>query len=172
MESNKKIHPQLFDSNGYVHKNLDASLSEKLTIVYDTLNRIDYVYFTQHPTSYLTVYLLQYHARNLSQGSLAIFYNRLGEDLKHHVVTQNIRSRLKKNMMAGTVGTIAPKIFAKDTSGNEFYSGLKKGKFIFLDFWASWRVPCRENSSFLIELYKKYKDKGLMIVGIADERFN
>ena len=162
-------HPQLFDSNGNVRKDLNASLSEKLTIVYDTLNRIDYDYFTQNPDSYLTAYLLQYQARNLSLDSLAIFYNRLGEDLKHHVVTQTIRTRLK-NMGAGSVGTIAPKFFAKDTSGNDFYSGFIKGKYIVLDFWASWCVPCRQNSPYLIELYKKYKDKGLRIVGIADDR--
>lgn len=165
----KKNHPQLFDSNGYVHKNLNTSLSEKVTIVYDSLNKVDYDYFDQNPRSYLTAYLLQYQVRNLSQDSLAIFYNRLGENLKHHVVTQTIRTRLK-NMTAGAVGTIAPKFFAKDTSGNDFYSGFKKGRFMLLDFWASWCVPCRQNSPYLIELYEKYKDKGLRIVGIADDR--
>jgi thiol-disulfide isomerase/thioredoxin len=164
-----KNHPQLFDSNGYLYKNIDDSLSKKLKIVYDSLNRIDYEYFTQHPTSYLTAYLLQYQARNLSPDSLLIFYNRLGENLKHHVVTQTTRSRLK-NMKAGSVGTIAPKFFAKDTSGNDFYSGLIKGKYILLDFWASWCMPCRQNSPYLIELYTKYKDKGLRVVGIADDK--
>jgi thiol-disulfide isomerase/thioredoxin len=172
MGEKKKIksgYPKLFDSSGYAYKDLDASLSEKLEIIYDGLDQVEYDYFTKHPTSYLTAYLLQYQARNLSQDSLALFYNRLGEDLKRHVVTDNIRSRLK-NKKVGTIGTIAPKFFAKDTSGNDFYSGFIKGKYILLDFWASWCVPCRQNSPYLIELYKKYKDKGLRIVGIADDR--
>ncbi len=164
-----KNYPQLFDSNGYVHKNLNNLLSEKLTSVYDSLNKIDYEYFDQNPTSYLTAYLLQYQVKNLSPDSLAMFYNRLGEDLKRHVVTQTIRSRLK-NMKVGSVGTVAPKFFAKDTGGNDFYSGLIKGKYILLDFWASWCVPCRQNNPHLIELYKNYKIKGLRIVGIADDR--
>lgn len=165
----KKKYPELFDINGYAHRNLSDSLSEKLQIVFDTLNKIDYDYFASHPTSYLTAYLLQYHTRGLSPDSLAMFYNRLDEDIKQHVVTETIRSRLK-NMKVGTVGTVAPKFFAKDTSGNEFYSGFIKEKYILLDFWASWCVPCRQNSPHLIELYKKYKDKGLRIVGIADDR--
>lgn len=160
-------HTQLFDSNGHVFKILNPSLQQKLALVYDTLNRFDYDYFDQHPSSYLTAYLLQYQVRNLSEDSLAMFYNRLGENLKQHVVTQTIRSRLK-NMKAGSVGTIAPKFFAKDTSGNDFYSGFINGKFMLLDFWASWCVPCRQNSPHLIALYKKYKD--LKIVGIADDR--
>ncbi len=94
-------HPRLFDSNGYVSKGLNDSLSEKITIVFDTLNSIDYEYFNQHPASYLTAYLLKYQVRNLSPDSLAMFYNRLGDNLKHHVVTQTIRSRLK-NMRAGS----------------------------------------------------------------------
>ena len=164
-----KNHPRLFDGNGYLHKDLDTALAEMLKIVFDSLNKVDYAYFDQHPKSYLTAYLLQYHVRNLSPDSTAMFYNRLGENLKRHPVTQTIRSRLK-NMEAGSVGTIAPHFFAKDTSGNEFYSGFVKGKYVLLDFWASWCLPCRENSPHLINLFKKYKDNGLRIVGIADDR--
>ncbi len=165
----KSSYPVLFDSSGYAHENLDSSLLKKVEIIYDSLDLVEYNYFDQHPTSYLTAYLLQFQARRLSQDSLAIFYNRLSDHLKNHVVTQNIRARLK-NRKVGAVGTIAPKFHAKDTSGNDFYSGIIKGKYILLDFWASWCVPCRENSPDLIELNKKYKDKGLRIVGVADDR--
>lgn len=165
----RKNHAQLFDSNGYVHKNLAESSAEELGLVYDSLDKIDYVYFSQHPASYLTAYLLQYHVRKLSPDSVAIFYNRLGEELKRHPVTQTIRSRLI-NRKAGSVGTIAPKFFAKDTSGNDFFSGFIQNKYILLDFWASWCVPCRKNSPYLIDLYGKYKDRGLNIIGIADDR--
>ncbi|HEX7844382.1 MAG TPA: TlpA disulfide reductase family protein [Chitinophagaceae bacterium] len=162
-------HPLLFDSNGYIYKDLHDSLAGKLKRVNDTINRIDYAYFDEHPGSYLTAYLLQYQARNLSADSLALFYNRLSDHLKNHVVTQTIRSRLK-GMKVGTVGTMAAKFIAKDTSGHDFYSGLIKEKYILLDFWASWCVPCREQSPFLIGLHKKYTDKGLRIVSIADDR--
>ena len=162
-------HPQLFDSNGYLRRNLNDFLSKESTSVLDSLNRIHYDYFAQHPTSYLTAYLLQYQVRNLSPDSLAMFYNRLGNHLQRHPVTQTVRSRLK-NMTAGSVGTIASKFVAKDTAGNNFYSGLIRGKYILLDFWASWCVPCRENSFYLTELYKNYRDSGLRIISIADDR--
>lgn len=164
-----KNHPLLFDSIGYVQKNLDQSLYEKLSIVNDSLDMIDYEYFDQHPKSYLTAYLLQTHARKLSPDSLAIFYNRLNDSLKQHPVTQTIRTSII-NSKAGSVGSVAPSFIAKDTSGNDFYFSLLKGEYILLDFWASWCVPCRENNPYLIELFNKYKSKGLKIVGIADER--
>ena len=44
---------------------------------------------------------------------------------------------------------------------------VKKNKMTILDFWASWCGPCRQEMPFMKELYAKYKDKGLGIVGIS-----
>lgn len=41
-----------------------------------------------------------------------------------------------------------------------------KGKVVYLDFWASWCGPCKESFPWLNQLQQKYKDKGLVIVGI------
>ncbi len=42
-----------------------------------------------------------------------------------------------------------------------------KDKFVLIDFWASWCAPCRADIPHLIELYKKYKNKGLEIVAVS-----
>ena len=41
-----------------------------------------------------------------------------------------------------------------------------KGKVLVLDFYATWCVPCRDSVPHLIELQKKYEDKGLVVVGL------
>ncbi len=43
------------------------------------------------------------------------------------------------------------------------------GKPMILEFWATWCGPCRQSIPHLNEIYKKYKDKGLVIVGVTDE---
>ena len=42
-----------------------------------------------------------------------------------------------------------------------------KGKYVLIDFWASWCQPCRIANPFVVELYNKYKDKGFEIVGVS-----
>jgi thiol-disulfide isomerase/thioredoxin len=42
-----------------------------------------------------------------------------------------------------------------------------KGKVVLVDFWASWCVPCRHSFPALQEIYSKYKDQGLVVLGIS-----
>lgn len=44
---------------------------------------------------------------------------------------------------------------------------VSKNKITVIDFWASWCGPCRQEMPFMVELYGKYKDKGLGIIGIS-----
>lgn len=57
-----------------------------------------------------------------------------------------------------------------DAKGNEFSFFSFKGKYILLDFWASWCKPCRQANIYLSEVYQKYHAKGFEIVAISWDR--
>jgi len=55
-----------------------------------------------------------------------------------------------------------------DLDGNsvKLSEQLKKGP-VFLQFWAIWCIPCKEEMRHLNELYEKYKDSGFVYIGIS-----
>ena len=56
-----------------------------------------------------------------------------------------------------------------DINGKELTLSMFQGKYVLLDFWASWCVPCRKGNPHLKELYALYHDKGFEIIGISDD---
>lgn len=68
------------------------------------------------------------------------------------------------------VGEAAPAFTLKDLKSNEVTLESLKGKVVFLDFWATWCGPCREEFPELDALYKKYGKDGLEVVGVSVDK--
>jgi thiol-disulfide isomerase/thioredoxin len=68
------------------------------------------------------------------------------------------------------IGLPAPEIALPDTNGDTILLSSLKGKYVLLDFWASWCGPCRSENPNLVENYNKYHKKGFEIYQVSLDR--
>jgi thiol-disulfide isomerase/thioredoxin len=171
-DANKKYMQAVKDKAGDA---VIKDLKEKAAAIHDKfdpyrarLAAIDYKFFAAHPTSYVTAEELRYHVGTLPVDSLQLFYNDFGLALQQSSYGKTIADEIEK-LRAGSAGSMAADFTANEPNGSPLTLSSLKGKFVILDFWASWCVPCRHSNPHMIALYKKYHDKGLEIVGVASD---
>jgi len=77
-----------------------------------------------------------------------------------------------KYMKASVVGNPFVEIVSKDTTGAvmQLSDYVGKGKYVLIDFWASWCPDCRKEMPSLVALYERFKDKDFEIVGYSLDR--
>lgn len=61
----------------------------------------------------------------------------------------------------------APDFTLRTFEGDVFTLSDQRGKVVVINFWASWCVPCREEAPILQDVWERYRDRGVVLVGVA-----
>lgn len=136
-------------------------------------------YIRQHPDKLISAYLL---SGTGSLDDMIEYADMIRDDVRNSpfsVIFQNIETqkekRLKKQQKEatnrmGAIGTDAatPDFTLFDTEGNTFTLSSLRGKWVVLDFWATWCGPCIASMPHLKEYYQKYAGK-FEVVGVVND---
>ncbi|MBV4355714.1 TlpA disulfide reductase family protein [Pinibacter aurantiacus] len=145
-----------------------AAIHDKFEPYFQRQAQKDFQFFAKHPQSYVTAYYLRFHTTDVSLDSLQMFYNALGSTIQQSSDGKNIAREIEK-LKAGSPGSVAKNFTTKDINGKSVSLADFKGKYVLIDFWASWCVPCRKSMPHVKELYGKYKDKGFDVIAVSDD---
>ena len=96
-------------------------------------------------------------------------YNNYTEEFKDNSYFKNFENKLIK-IKSISIGSVAPDIILKDTSGVPISLASLRGKYVLLDFWAAWCRPCREENPNIVENYNNYKSYGFDVYQVSLDR--
>ncbi|WP_316846645.1 TlpA disulfide reductase family protein [Pedobacter psychrodurus] len=132
-------------------------------------DKIDLDFISHNPNSYYAAYLLSFKISGLKLADAKKYYDAFTPLVKASSYGKKMLKEVQ-SLQSGSPGSTAVGFAKKDINGQDLSLADYKGKkYVLLDFWASWCVPCRKGNPHLLSLYSKYKDKGLEIIGVADD---
>lgn len=159
------IQSQAFEKQMDVKGFLDVG--KKLDSLYELEKNMVDSYVSANPHSPVALFAVaEYNTAIMSPKPFKAYFDKLDPELKKTSVGRKLAKNIEE-MEYFLPGSQSVDFTQPDTSGKRVSLSDFKGKYVFLDFWASWCGPCRAQSRFMKQAYMEFKDKNFTIISVS-----
>lgn len=154
-------------SNTVEHQN---QMQAKLKVIQTEYHTALKNFILAHPDSYLSLLTLSsLGGPSPDPNEIEPLIAGLSKSLQETETARMLKNAME-NLKATANGAIAPDFEQADTLGHAVRLSSFRGKYVLLDFWASWCAPCRQENPNIVKVYNRFKAKNFTIIGISLDR--
>lgn len=166
LDSIRSLRKQLYASkkNGNpMHTiGMDNLLDSLETVLSDRKER----FIREHSDSYVALDLLAQRSKEISTPEFEALFKQLNDNIRNTSLGMEIQKKIDA-VKASTVGKQAMDFEVEDINGDKITLTSYIGKYVLLDFWASWCMPCRAENPILKQAYENFSAYNFDILSVS-----
>ena len=125
------------------------------------------VFAREHPDSYISLAMLKETAgKDIDVSKIGPVFKGLSARLRASTEGAEFAASIEDARLT-SIGALAPDFMQTDTNGRPVRLSDFRGKYVLLDFWASWCGPCRAENPNVVKAYNQYRDKNFTVLSVS-----